>query len=307
MKILITGSNGLLGQKLVYRLKQESGVEILATSKGENRLNDVSGYDYMTCDITSKEQVEAVVSGFLPDCIINCAAMTNVDSCELDPEGCKTMNVDAVSYLINAAKATNAHFIQLSTDFVFDGAAGPYREDAETNPQSTYAKSKLESEQLVKNSGLDWTIIRTIIIYGVTDGEQRSNLVLWVKNSLQQGKQINVITDQFRSPTLAEDLADAVVRAALDRRTGLYHVSGDENDLESIFDLAHRVADYFKLEATLLHPITTKELGQPAPRPPKTGFILEKARKELNYHPRSFDEGLKIVADQLHERAGESL
>lgn len=305
MRILITGSNGLLGQKLVYRLRQERGLNLLATSKGENRLNERSGYRYSPCDITSEGQVKQVVEEFSPDCIINCAAMTNVDACELDPETCQIMNVDAVRFLLDAAKGSNAHFIHLSTDFVFDGTSGPYTEEEPTNPQSVYARSKLESEELVRNSGLDWTIIRTIIIYGVTDGEQRSNLVLWVKNSLQQGKQINVITDQFRSPTLAEDLADAVAFAALHRKTGLFHVSGDEKDLDSIFDLAHRVADYFKLEASLLHPITTKELGQPAPRPPKTGFVIDKARKELDYQPRSFDEGLKIIADQLHERADE--
>jgi dTDP-4-dehydrorhamnose reductase len=217
------------------------------------------------------------------------------------------MNVDAVEYLLEPAKRIGSHFIHLSTDFVFDGSAGPYREEDVTNPQSVYARSKLESEQLVMNSGIDWTIMRTIIIYGVTDGEQRSNLVLWVKSSLQQGKQINVITDQFRSPTLAEDLAEAIIYSAIHRKTGLYHVSGDESDLESIFDLAHRVADYFKLEASLLHPVTTAQLAQPAPRPPRTGFILDKARKELNYTPHTFDEGLKIIADQLHERGSEPL
>ena len=116
---------------------------------------------------------------------------------------------------------------------------------------------------------------------------------------MQHGKKINVITDQFRSPTLAEDLADACIFAALNKKQGLFHVSGREDDIDSIFSLAHRVADYFKLDASLMQPVTSVELNQPATRPSKTGFILQKARSELNYKPHTFDEGLKIISDQL--------
>ncbi|HMT30359.1 MAG TPA: SDR family oxidoreductase [Bacteroidia bacterium] len=302
MKILITGSNGLLGQKLVYQLLKTPGVQICATSKGTNRITIKEGYQYIPLDITDRADVKKVVESFQPDCIINTAAMTNVDACELDKAGCDALNVNAVRYLIEFSKPFNTHFIHLSTDFVFDGKNGPYKEDDIPNPLSYYASSKLESEKIVMDSGMDWAILRTIIIYGVVDDVQRSNLVLWTKSSLEQGKSINVITDQFRSPTLAEDLADACISAAIKRAKGIYHVSGPEEDLDSIINIVKRVADYYGLDQSLIKPVTSAELNQPAMRPPKTGFILDKARRDLGYKPHPLQEGLKIVTLQIESK-----
>ncbi|MEO5570938.1 MAG: SDR family oxidoreductase [Bacteroidia bacterium] len=300
LKILVTGSNGMLGQKLVYGLKDRDEAELIATSKGDNRIKNKTGYIYETLDISDKDEVEKIVDSYQPDCIINTAAMTNVDACELQKVACKKLNIDAVSYLVNACRKHNTHFIHISTDFVFDGSNGPYKEDDTPNPQSYYASSKLESEKIVQQSGLDWCIIRTIIIYGVMDDTQRSNVVIWTKNSLEQKKTITVITDQFRSPTLAEDLADACINAAMKRAKGMYHVSGKE--LMSIIEISNKVADFFGLDKSYIKPVTSEELNQPAKRPPKTGFILDKAIRELNYKPHSFEEGLRIVAEQLSQK-----
>ena len=300
MKILITGSNGLLGQKIVYALKIFPDVEIIATSKGENRLKSKDGYIYEPLDISSEIEVILIVSKHQPDCIINTAAMTNVDACESDKEGCKKLNVDAVRNLVTAAEKFNIYIAHLSTDFVFDGLNGPYKEDDIPNPLSYYAWSKLESEKILQQSKIKWSILRTIIIYGVTDDAQRSNVVLWTKNSLEQKKQINVISDQFRSPTLAEDLASACINAAMKKAEGIFHVSGKET--MSILDTAYLVADFFNLDKSFIKPITTAELNQTAKRPLKTGFIIEKAIRELDYRPHSFLEGLAVVADQLDKK-----
>lgn len=302
MKILITGSNGLLGQKLVYRLAGNSDFEIIATSKGENRISRKEGYRYLPLDITSKEQVQQVIDEVKPDCIINTAAMTNVDACENDKAGCKALNIDAVEYLTEACLPYATHFIHLSTDFVFDGENGPYREDDLPNPLSYYAWSKLESEKIVMQSGLDWAILRTIIIYGVVDDVQRSNLVLWTKSSLEKQQSINVITDQFRSPTLAEDLAEACVLAAQKRALGMYHICGPEDDLDSIINIARKVAVFFNLDQSYIKPVTSAELNQSAKRPPRTGFILDKARLELGYNPTPLNKGLELVARQLQQK-----
>lgn len=299
MKILITGSNGLLGQKLVYKLLDHPSIEVIATSKGENRINRKNGYHYFSLDISNKVEVTQLIAEVKPDCIINTAAMTNVDACELDKPGCKALNVDAVSYLIEACKPFQTHFIHVSTDFVFDGRKGPYREEDAPHPLSFYAESKLQSEKLVASSGLNHAILRTIIIYGVVDNVQRSNLVLWTKSSLEEGKSINVITDQFRSPTLAEDLADACIAVALKKANGIYHISGPETDIDSIINLVKKIAGFYGLDQTLIRPVTSAELNQPALRPSKTGFILDKARHDLGYEPHSFLEGLKIVTQQL--------
>lgn len=300
MKILITGSNGLLGQKLVYALRRQDAIECIATARGENRIREKSGYTFATLDLTNREDVLNTIHRFKPDCIIHTAAMTNVDACELDPEGCERNNVDAVKYLLEACAGTSIHFIDISTDFVFDGENGPYRETDTIGPLSVYARSKAEAERLVQQSGLPWAILRTMIIYGVTDDAQRSNVVLWTKSSLEQGKDINVINDQFRGPTLAEDLADACIQAALRKAQGIYHVSGRE--VLSILDIANTVADYFGLDKKHIHPITTASLKQPATRPLKTGFIIEKAERELEYKPHSLTEGIAVVAKQLKEK-----
>lgn len=185
-KILVTGSNGLLGQKITERVLQARDVDLIATSKGPNRYPVKEGYSYMEMDITDEAQVRAVVGACRPDVIINTAAMTNVDSCESDKDLCRRLNVDAVRYLIKVCEEQDIHLIQLSTDFVFDGEEGPYTEDAEPNPLSYYGWSKLEAERLLQASSCRWAILRTIIVYGIVDDMSRTNIVLWAKTALKK-------------------------------------------------------------------------------------------------------------------------
>jgi dTDP-4-dehydrorhamnose reductase len=303
MKILITGSNGLLGQKLVYQMRGESNNTCIATARGENRLVKRDGYIYETLDITDKNNVEKVFSKHLPDVVINTAAMTNVDACETEREACWQMNVTAVDNQVKALEALQnknykPHFIHLSTDFIFDGTHGPLDENEKPNPLSYYAESKLAAEKIVQASALDWAIARTVLVFGIVDNMSRSNIVLWVKSNLEQGKTINVVDDQFRTPTLAEDLAAGCLLIAEKKARGIYNISG--KDFLSILDLANLVADYYSLDKTLIRPSKSADIKQPAKRPPITGFIIDKAVKELNYHPRSFTEGIKILQDQIN-------
>jgi dTDP-4-dehydrorhamnose reductase len=130
----------------------------------------------------------------------------------------------------------------------------------------------------------------------------RSNIVLWVKSSLEQGKQINVVDDQFRTPTLAEDLADGCVLIAKKRAKGVYNISG--KDFYSILDLARTVADYYGLDKNLIKPSKSADIKQPAKRPPITGFIIDKAVKELGYAPHSFVEGIQMLEEQMKAMKG---
>lgn len=306
MKILITGSNGLLGQKLVYKLRNQGGVTCIATAKGVNRLVETGGYEYEPLDITDRNNVQAVFAKFLPDVVINTAAMTNVDACETDQENCWLLNVTAVEHQVGALQAlkgTNRtydpHIIHLSTDFIFDGTHGPLDENEKPNPLSYYAESKLASEKVVQGSTLRWAIARTVLVYGIVDNMSRSNIVLWVKSNLEQGKAINVVDDQFRTPTLAEDLADGCILIARKSATGIYNISG--KDFYSILELAHVVADYYSLDKSLIRPSKSADIRQPAKRPPVTGFIIDKARKELGYEPHSFVEGIRILEEQIRQ------
>ena len=297
MRILVTGSNGLLGQKLIKLLGNKPGIELLASSKGANRISKKEGYQYQSLDITNQQEINTVFDTFKPNAVINTAAMTNVDSCEDYKELCWDLNVNAVKYLIEASKKHNTHLIHLSTDFVFDGEAGPYKETDQPNPLSYYGNSKYEAEKLIQASDIKWAIARTIIVYGVAENMSRSNIVLWAKDALAKGNPLTIVDDQFRSPTLAEDLAMGCWLIAEKQAEGIYHLSGKDN--LSILDLVYAVADFYGHDKSNITPISSVSLNQTAKRPPKTGFILDKAINDLEYSPCTFKEGLAIITEQL--------
>ena len=296
-KVLVTGSNGLLGQKIIYSLIERKDIDLLASSKGLNRLICKSGYRYIDLDITRNKEVEKVFENENPDAVINCAAMTNVDYCEENQDSCWKINVNAVENIAKSCEALKAHLLHLSTDFVFDGKSGPYSENDKPNPLHFYAKSKLKSEEIVKKTMTKWSIARTIIIYGITDNMSRSNIVLWAKKEIENGNAINVVNDQLRSPTLAEDLAKGCISIIDKSAFGLYHLSGPKT--YSILDLVHKVADFYNLDKSLILPVTSASLNQSATRPLSTGFDITKAKKDLDFNPVDFLEGIKIMDQQI--------
>lgn len=298
MRVLVTGANGLLGQKLLEILRLDSSVQVLATSRGNSRLFHLpDNITYESLDITNEQQVMTMVSEFSPDVIIHTAAMTNVDQCEEEREACWEINVTAVKYLVEVAELCDAHFIHLSSDFIFSGEEGPLREEAIPAPVNYYGESKLAAEEIVKSSNTTWAIARTVLVYGVTLEMSRSNIILWVKNSLEKGESINVVNDQWRTPTLAEDLARGCMLIADKKAEGVFNISG--RDFLTPYEMAIETANYFDLDSSLIKETDGSKFKQKAKRPPKTGFIIDKAQKELGYHPRSFIEGIEIVAGQI--------
>jgi dTDP-4-dehydrorhamnose reductase len=297
MKILITGANGLLGQKLVQLISTTTTDTLLATGRGENRNPANDQYSYRSMDITDQASIDTAMDAFEPDVVIHTAAMTNVDECEQIKESCWQMNVTAVEYLIRACERTGTFLLHISTDFIFDGLAGPYTEESQPNPLSYYGESKLAAEQLLEASTIDWAIARTVLVYGIAHDMSRSNIILWVKNSLENKKIINVVNDQWRTPTLAEDLAMGCYLIAQNKATGVFNISG--KDLLTPYEMAIQTADYFGLDKSLINETDGSKFTQPAKRPAKTGFILTKAEKVLGYKPVSFTEGIGILAGQL--------
>jgi len=297
-KVVITGSNGLLGQKLVKLLSSKDDFEVFALSKGKNRLLKPEGYAYYSIDLLDGEKLTALLDEILPHYIIHTAAMTNVDACELDKVTCDRMNVDMLKPLVSFCAITGAHLIHLSTDFIFDGLKGSvYTEADAPNPVNYYGLSKLKSEEMLANSKIDYSILRTILVYGLVDNNDRSNIVLWVKRSLEQGKHINVVTDQLRMPTYAEDLAEACWLIIAHKAKGIFNVSSSE--LMSIYEIALAVADAFDLDQDLIHPVETSVLGLPADRPLSTGFDLDKSANEINLPLYTFKERLQVFKNQL--------
>lgn len=297
MKILITGANGLLGHKLVRLLGPKREVIVIATARGESRLRPEYGsFQYESMDIANREDVLEIVGRHKPDVIINTAAMTNVDECEKEKEACMQLNVEAVKYLVEAAEQTNAFLLHLSTDFIFSGEEGPYDEQGVPAPVNFYGESKLLGEQVVMNSNIKWAIARTVLVFGIVPDMSRSNIILWVKGSLEAQKPIQVVDDQWRTPTLAEDLAMGCYLIAEQRAEGIYNISGQ--DMLTPYEMAIKTADFFGLDKSLITRTDSTKFTQPAKRPPRTGFIIEKAKTNLGYQPHSFDEGIRIVAEQ---------
>lgn len=301
MKVLVTGSNGLLGQKLLDYYKQFPQIQLIATAKGADRYPNPGFYTFYSLDITNEQEVHQVFQEAKPTVIIHTAAMTNVDACELDQTNCELLNIKAVEYIVQAANQIQAHLVHLSTDFIFDGTHGPLKEDEIPKPLSFYGHSKLKAEEIVQEKSNSWAIVRTVLVYGVVHDMSRSNIVLWAKNALESGKTIQVVADQFRTPTLAEDLAQGCALVAAQKASGIYHIAGQ--NFMSIYDLVVQVADFWNLDKSYIQLSSSEGIQQPAKRPPITGFQIEKAKMLLNYQAHTFKEGLQMVANQLNQQS----
>lgn len=297
-KVVITGSNGLLGQTLVNVLCTQE-FEVFALSRGEDRNITSTNYTYYNIDLTDFTELKKIVKNIEPHFIVNTAAMTHVDVCEDNKEACDTINVELVSQLAEVSKEISSHLIHISTDFIFDGKNGPYREDDTPNPLNYYGLSKLKSEQVLQDSEINYTILRTILVYGYVKGMSRNNIVLWVKEALTNKKEVTIIDDQFRMPTLVDDLAEACILSIKNSATGVFNVSC--NELLSIYDIAIDVAEAFELDKSYIKRVSTEELNQRAPRPVKTGFDLTKSKNELNLPIYSFKERLQHFKNQLNK------
>jgi dTDP-4-dehydrorhamnose reductase len=292
MKILITGANGLLGQHLIKELLHKP-YTIIATSKGESRLpfSENHQYSYHELDVTDGPHVNLFINRIRPDVIIHAAAMTQVDTCELNKIDCWNLNVTATRFLLDAAKETGSKFIFISTDFVFDGLHGPYTEDAQPNPVNYYGSSKWGAEKAVEESGLPWAIIRTVLVTGNTVDGTRHNIVTWVKEKLENGERVRMVDDQYRTPTFIEDLVNGVLLVLEKNATGIFHISG--KDTLTPYAIAIETARLLQLDESLIHKAESADFPDAPVRPPSTNFDISKAERELGYQPHSFSEGLR--------------
>jgi len=291
MKILITGANGFLGYYLAEQLLAKN-FSIIATGKGECRLpfTHDRNFQYLTMDFTDPFSVHDVFENIKPDVVIHAGAMSKPDECETDQMLAYLVNVEGtVQLLINAAEL-KSFFIFVSTDFVFDGERGMYSETDEPKPVNYYGRTKLEAEEAVKEYEFDWAIARTVLVYG-KNHSGHANILKIVKEKLEKGVEYSVVDDQVRTPTYVEDLAKGIVSIIEKKATGIFHLSG--KDVMTPYQMAIKTARHLGFNSSLIKRVTAASFTQPAKRPAKTGFIIDKARKELGYEPLSFEEGLK--------------
>ena len=257
-RILIIGANGMLGQRTVQFYKSKSQLELLTLSIEDSPV--FKGVDYISCDITNRDKIKKIVYDFCPDFIFNAAAYTNVDKSETDRETAWKINVKAVEYLAEAARVIDAQVIHISSDYIFDGKNGPYNETAIPNPLGYYGRTKLASENALKISGAIYTVLRTNVLYGIANS--RPDFVRWVVQSLRAGEKIRIVTDQINNPTFIDDLVQAVSKVIEFRKTGTFHVGGKE--FLSRYEFTIMIADFFKLDKSLIKPIITEQLNQPS-------------------------------------------
>ncbi len=285
MKILITGSNGLLGTKLMNILSNFNVIGIDLRSSNSMNLKLPEN------DITKNEIIKKIEE-IRPDIIIHTAAYTDVDKCEIEKEKCYDVNVNGTKNIIEAAKLVNAKIIYISTDFVFDGKKRNYSEDDKPNPSIYYSKTKFEGEELVKK----YLIIRSSVLYGYNNKNDNSNFVKWVIENLKENKRIKVVNDQINNPTLIDDICYAITK--LINQTGIFHVTGSE--AISRYDFALKIAEVFNLNKDLIEPITSEELNQKAIRPKDVSLDTLKI-KSLGINMSNIKQGLLKMKEQMEK------
>lgn len=291
MKILITGANGFLGYHLVEQLLTKN-FSVTATGKGDCRLpfTHDKNFQWLPMDFADPFSIHDVFENIKPDVVIHAGAMSKPDECETNQMLAYLVNVEGtVQLLINSADL-KSFFVFLSTDFVFDGERGMYDEDDKPNPVNYYGRTKLEAEEAVKEYEFNWAIVRTVLVYG-KNHSGHSNILKIVKEKLEKGEEYSVVDDQLRTPTYVEDLAKGIVSIIERKATGIFHLSG--KDMLTPYQMAIKTAEYLGFDSSGIKKVTAASFSQPARRPAKTGFAIDKARKELGYEPLSFDEGLK--------------
>ena len=297
MRCLVTGSNGLLGQALVAQLAPNNTLAGIGQQTNSQALTSIA---YQVCDIRNYDSLAAVIKDFDPEVIVHTAACTDVDWCEQHPQAAYEHNVLAVEHLIrilHPKQHTNKHLVHLSTDFVFDGTTPPYAESAIPNPCNTYGQTKWAAEQLLNNSTVSHSILRTSLVYGYGHALARKNIVLWIVEALQAGEQIHMLNNQWRMPTYVQDLAWACAQVL--QQPGIFHIVGQE--VLTPYTLALLVAQVFELDPQGI--VATQHLNATtAPRPVDTRLNIASAKSRLGYQPTPTHQALAEIRTQQNTR-----
>jgi dTDP-4-dehydrorhamnose reductase len=288
--VLITGANGLLGQKLVKDFHPQ--YKVIACDLQPQSYLSFPDLAHESLNITDRRKLGFQISLYHPEVVINAAAYTDVDGCEIHKDEAWAVNVGGVKNLVDLCRKEKIKLIHLSTDYVFNGEEGPYSEDALPDPVNFYGETKLESEKIIKDSGIDFLIIRTNVLYGFGN-RVKPNFFLSLLDKLSKNEKIKVVTDQFNNPTLADNLSSCILEMVKKDVSGVYHIAGSE--YLSRYDFAVKVAKSFDLHKNNILPTRTELLQQQAKRPYRGGLKTDRAQKVLDTRLLSADEGLNYI------------
>ena len=284
MRAMVIGASGLVGGALFSEFARSH------ETYGTYYRYPVNGF---TClRIEDARETGSAVSSLRPDVVLQPAALPNVDYCEENPHEAWRINVDGTRNVVEAATGVGAKHVFFSTDYVFDGTAGPYGEDDAPSPINVYGRCKLAAEKLIREATPNHLIIRTTGVYG---WERRGkNFIVRLLRTLRSGEELLAPVDQVGSPTYAPNLARVVLELVEVDARGTYNVVG--TDVVDRYRLALTAADTFALPAELIKPVTTAELGQGAPRPLVSALRVEKVRQIVKTPLLGMEAGLRAMA-----------
>jgi len=283
-RLLVTGASGLLGANLVLEAMATHQV----TAASRRRRVRVAGVSSYRTDLTDRQAAQALVAEAGPDWIVHCAAATDVDGCQSDPEWAQALNRDMAEHVAAAARQHQADFVFISTDAVFDGETGDYDETAEPQPMSVYGSSKRAGEQAVLRAHPQAFIVRTNI-YG-WNAQPKHSLAEWFLQRCQAGLRSPGWTDVSSTPILVNDLAGVILRLLATGRAGVYHVGGAT--CLSKYEFGRRVAAAFDFDPELIAPSSVREAQLKAPRALRLCLRCDKTESVLGWRLPTVDEGL---------------
>lgn len=292
--LFITGSNGLLGSKLVFAANGRyriTGLDLTADSFVRS-----VPMEYIQGDITDRKCIFKQISQKKPDVVLHTAAFTDVDACESHYDAAHAVNVDGAEHIADACKRLGIQLIHVSTDYVFNGNNGPYSEEDEPCPLSAYGRMKLESERIVQQTLPEAVIARTMVLFGYMP-RIRKNFVTWLVEKLRNRDVVQIVNDQFGTPTYADDLAESLLVLYQKDARGIYHTAGP--DCLSRHAFALQIADAFQLDASLISETTSNRFQQPAPRPMHSGLKTEKLTRDTGFTFMPLSQALLKLKEQM--------
>jgi dTDP-4-dehydrorhamnose reductase len=301
VRVLVTGANGLVGSRLIALLAGK-GHAVTGFGRGPQRV--VGNLDYISVDLTDEVALAPAVRAARPDVILNPGSMTDVDGCEIAAADAFRANGVAPAVLALTARELGAHLVHVSTDYVFDGAAGPYSEDAVPNPRGVYALSKHIGEQGVRALGVSWAIARTAVVYGWPPAG-RPNFGTWLLGAVRRGEPVRLFEDQFVSPSLADSVAEQLVEIAERRLTGIWNVCGA--DVVNRVQFGQALCGEFGLDARCIIPARLADAKLKSPRPARSGLRTEKASARLSARPLSLAASLARFHKAVNDGQGASI
>jgi dTDP-4-dehydrorhamnose reductase len=288
-RLFVTGASGLLGSKMSALAKHYYEYIPLHNTRPLQS-------NSLRLDITNLGEVLSLVNRLEPHMVIHTASETNVDKCETQKERAWRINVEGTRNIAIACSKAGAKLIFISTDYVFDGEKGWYKEEDEPNPVNYYGLTKLEGEKKVAEHCENYAVLRTSVLYGWHPWKQ--NFATWVIDKLKQRQEITVVEDHFNTPTLAANLAQMAVEAAGTDIQGLYHASGNERI--SRYEFAKQTAKTFNLNSDLIKPVKMSQLTAWIARRPKDSSLdTSEIQEQLKTKPLNITEGLNEMKEEM--------